>query len=124
MPDDEVEKLIEMKLGVFVGGSSFGVNTLTFVNEPVESERTMIEEFPWISLEDLQDSFGIYKDNLSNFSLGFNQASAERRDLVPERCRSWSFQVVPGTSTTKTQIWNGTTRNKERPDFKKWERVE
>ena len=35
------------------------------------------------------------------------QASAERRDLVPERCRSWSFQVVPGTSTTKNQIWNG-----------------
>ena len=52
------------------------------------------------------------------------QASAERRDLVSERCRSWSFQVVPGTSTTKNQIWNGTTRNKKRPDWKKWERVE
>ena len=112
MPDDEVEKWIEMKLRVFDGGSNFEVNTLAFVNEPVESERTMIEDFPWISLEDLQDSFGIYKDNLSNFSLGFNQASAERRDLVPERWRSWSFQVVPGTSTTKNQIWNRATRNK------------
>ena len=112
MPDDEVEKWIEMKFRVFVGGTRFGVNTLDFVNEPVVSERTMIEDFPWISLEDLQDSFGIYKDNLSNFSLGFNQASAERRDLVPERWRSWSFHVVSGTSTAKNQIWNGTTRNK------------
>ena len=47
------------------------------------------------------------------------QASAERRDLVPERCRSWSFQVVSGTSTTKNHIWNGTTRNKERQISKK-----
>ena len=57
-----------------------------------------------------------------NFKLKFmcaNQASAERRDLVPERCRSWSFQVVPGTSTTKNHIWNGTTRNKERQISKK-----
>ena len=60
MPDDEVEKWIEMKFRVFLGGSSFGVNTLDSVNEPVVSERTMIEDFPWISLEDLQDSFGIY----------------------------------------------------------------
>ena len=27
--------------------------------------------------------------------LYLGQASTERRDLVPERCRSWSFQVVP-----------------------------
>ena len=72
MPDDEVEKLIEMESRVFVGGSSLGVNTLALVNEPGETERTMIEEFPWASSEDLQDAFGIYKDTLSKFSLGFN----------------------------------------------------
>ena len=75
MPDDEVEKLIthiEMKYRFFVGSPSFGVNTLALVNEPGETERTMIEDFPWISSVDLQDSFGIYKDTLSNFSLGFN----------------------------------------------------
>ena len=65
MPDDELEKWIEMKSRVFIGDSSFGVNTLAFVNEPVESERTMIEDFPWISLADLQDFFGIYKDTMS-----------------------------------------------------------
>ena len=72
MPDDEVKKLIEMKSRVFVGGSSFGVDTLALAYEPGESERTMIEDFPWISLIDLQDSFGIYKDTLSNILLGFN----------------------------------------------------
>ena len=72
MPDDEVEKLIthiEMKYRFFVGSPSFGVNTLALVNELGESERTMIEYFPWTSLEHLQDSFGIYKDTLSKFSL-------------------------------------------------------
>ena len=75
MPDDEVEKLIthiEMKYRFFVGSPSFGVNTLALVNELDESERTMIEYFPWTSLEHLQDFFGIYKDTLSNLSLGFN----------------------------------------------------
>ena len=69
MPDDEVKKLIEMKNRFFVGSPSFGVNTLALVNELGESERTMIEYFPWTSLEHLQDSYGIYKDTLSNFSL-------------------------------------------------------
>ena len=61
----------------------------------------------------------VLERDIRKISGTWKQASAERRDLVPERCRSWSFQVVPGTSTTKNQIWNGTTRNKERPDFKK-----
>ena len=69
MPDDEVEKLIEMESRVFVGGSSLGVNTLALVNEPGETERTMIEDFPWISSVDLQDSFGIYKENLSKSNI-------------------------------------------------------
>ena len=71
MPDDEVETLIEIMSRFFVGGPSFGVNTLALVDAG-ESERTMIEEFPWASSEDLQDAFGIYKDTLSKFSLGFN----------------------------------------------------
>ena len=33
--------------------------------------------------------------------------------------RKVPFLVIFWTSTTKNQIWNGTTRNKERPDFKK-----
>ena len=52
---------------------------------------------------------------LTNF-IGVSQASAERRDLVPERCRSWSFQVVPWTRNDSFQLKNvrerGTTRTR------------
>ena len=49
------------------------------------------------------------------------QASAERRDLVPERCRSWSF-----LEQARPKIKFGTERPGTRNDqiSKKWERVE
>ena len=53
MPDDEVEKLIEIKSRFFVGSPSSGLNTIASVHEPGYSKRTMIEDFPWRSLEDL-----------------------------------------------------------------------
>ena len=68
MPDDEVKKLIKIKSRLFVGGARFGVNTIALANKPGQSERTMIEDFPSTPLEDLQDSFGIYKETLSKKS--------------------------------------------------------
>ena len=67
MPDDEVEKLIKIKSRFFVGSPNSGLNTIASVRKPFYSKRTMIEDFPWRSLEELQDSFGTYKDTLSKF---------------------------------------------------------
>ena len=75
VPDDEVEKLMESKPPT-VGGPSVGVNIISIENEPGKSEKTLIEDFSSIPLEELQDSFGIYKDTLpkyrvlSAFSIG------------------------------------------------------
>ena len=63
MPDEEVEKLMESK-PTTSGGASVGVNIIAIENEPGKSEKTMIEDFSSIPLEELQDSFGIYKDTL------------------------------------------------------------
>ena len=68
MPDDEVQKLIQTRSRIFAGGASLRANTITLVEQPGESVRTMIEDFPSIPLEDLQDSFGFYKETLSKFS--------------------------------------------------------
>ena len=77
MPDDEVKKLIKIKSRLFVGGARFGVNTIALANKPGQSERTMIEDFPSTPLEDLQDSFGIYKETLSKNHL-ISGKNAER----------------------------------------------
>ena len=49
------------------GGASVGVNIIAIENEPGKSEKTMIEDFSSIPLEELQDSFGIYKDTLPKY---------------------------------------------------------
>ena len=68
MPDDEVEKLMESK-PTTTGGASVGVNIIAIENEPGKSEKTMIEDFSSIPLEELQDSFGIYKDTLPKYRI-------------------------------------------------------
>ena len=45
-------------------GVSVGINIIALENEPGKSEKTMIEDFSSIPLEELQDTFGIYKDTL------------------------------------------------------------
>ena len=66
VPDDEVEKMMESKTPTS-GGPSVGVNIIAIENEPGKSEKTLIEDFSSIPLEELQDSFGIYKDTLPKY---------------------------------------------------------
>ena len=66
VPDDEVEKLMESKPAT-ANGVSVGINIIALENEPGKSEKTMIEDFSSIPLEELQDTFGIYKDTLPTY---------------------------------------------------------
>ena len=62
MPDDEVEKLMESVFTTYVGDVSVEFNVNDVKNEPGESERTMVEDFPSTPLIELQDALGIYQE--------------------------------------------------------------
>ena len=49
------------------GTANEGSNIIAIEHEPGESEKTIIEDFSSIPLEDLQDHFGTYQETLSKY---------------------------------------------------------
>ena len=66
VPDDEVAKLTSTTSGGGGGGSgaavSVGITVVTAAPEPGKPEKSPIDDFSSMPLEELQDSFGVYKE--------------------------------------------------------------
>ena len=65
VPDDEVEKLTttsSTQSGGGGGGASVGITVIVIDDpEPGKPEKSPIDNFSSMPLEELQDSFGVYK---------------------------------------------------------------
>ena len=65
VPDDEVAKLTATTSSGGSGGGagvSVGITVVTIEPEPGKPEKSPIDDFSSMPLEELQDSFGIYKE--------------------------------------------------------------
>lgn len=78
VPDDEVEKLTATTSGGGSGGSgagvSVGVTVISVAPEPGKPEPSLIDNFSSMPLEELQDSFGVYKEK---YKMTLNHSSKD-----------------------------------------------
>lgn len=75
VPDDEVEKLTATTSGGGGGGAGVSVGVIVIKEpEPGKPEPSPIDNFASMPLEELQDSFGVYKEK---YKMPFNLFSQD-----------------------------------------------